>query len=98
MSNTDLVRRFIGAWEARSVEDILTMMTPMAVYKNSGLPDCVGHRRRMLYSLSCNSFIYYALRSSKQRCRRARRSYHVGLQQMSRPAHFWVIGYSNLEF
>jgi len=43
MSNIDLVRRFIGAWEARSVEDVVVMMTPDAVYKNSGLPDYVGH-------------------------------------------------------
>jgi limonene-1,2-epoxide hydrolase len=43
MSHSDLVRAFIGAWEARDVEAILARMTPDAIYHNIGLPQAVGH-------------------------------------------------------
>ena len=42
-SNSDRVRNFIGAWEARDVEDILARMTPDAVYLNVGLSEAKGH-------------------------------------------------------
>jgi limonene-1,2-epoxide hydrolase len=43
VSHADLVRAFIGAWEARDVEAILARMTPGAVYHNIGMPAAVGH-------------------------------------------------------
>lgn len=43
MSHSDLVRAFIGAWEARDTDAILAMMTPDARYLNVGLPEAVGH-------------------------------------------------------
>ena len=42
-SNCDLVRDFIGAWEARDLEGILSRMTPDATYLNVGLSEAKGH-------------------------------------------------------
>ena len=42
-SHCDRVRDFIAAWEARSVEDILSRMTPDATYLNVGLSEAKGH-------------------------------------------------------
>ncbi len=42
-SNSDRVRAFIGAWEARDVDDILARMTPDATYLNVGLSEAKGH-------------------------------------------------------
>jgi len=42
MSNSDIVRAFIAAWEARSLDDILALMTPDARWLNVGLPESVG--------------------------------------------------------
>jgi limonene-1,2-epoxide hydrolase len=41
-SRCDLVREFIGAWEARDVEAILSRMTPDAAYLNVGLSEAKG--------------------------------------------------------
>lgn len=43
MSHSDIVRAFIAAWEARSVDQIVAMMTPDARYLNVGLSEAVGH-------------------------------------------------------
>ncbi|MDR3510449.1 MAG: limonene-1,2-epoxide hydrolase family protein [Caulobacteraceae bacterium] len=43
MSPSDTVRAFIAAWEARSIDAILALMTPDARYLNVGLPEAVGH-------------------------------------------------------
>jgi limonene-1,2-epoxide hydrolase len=42
MSNSDTVRAFIAAWEARALDDILALMTPDARWLNVGLPESVG--------------------------------------------------------
>ena len=42
-ANSDRVRAFIAAWEARDVEGILARMTPDAAYLNVGLSEAVGH-------------------------------------------------------
>src|SRR5437764_11488979 len=42
-SNCDLVRDFIGAWEARDLDGILSRMTPDATYLNVGLSEAKGH-------------------------------------------------------
>jgi limonene-1,2-epoxide hydrolase len=42
-TNSDRVRAFIGAWEARDVDDILARMTPDATYLNVGLSEAKGH-------------------------------------------------------
>jgi limonene-1,2-epoxide hydrolase len=41
-SNAQRVRDFIGAWEARDLEGILSRMTPDAVYLNIGLSEAQG--------------------------------------------------------
>jgi limonene-1,2-epoxide hydrolase len=41
-SRCDLVREFIGAWEARDVEAILSRMTQGAAYLNVGLSEAKG--------------------------------------------------------
>ena len=43
MSNTDVVRAFIAACEALSVEGMLETMTPDVRYVNVGLSDVTGH-------------------------------------------------------
>ena len=43
MSHADIVRAFIAAWERRSVDDFLALMTPDAHYLNVGMPEMVGH-------------------------------------------------------
>jgi limonene-1,2-epoxide hydrolase len=45
MSNSDIVRAFVAAWEARSVEGILDLMTPDARWQNVGLPEAVGREQ-----------------------------------------------------
>jgi limonene-1,2-epoxide hydrolase len=42
MSNTDTVRAFIAAWEARSLDGILGLMTPDARWLNVGMPESIG--------------------------------------------------------
>jgi limonene-1,2-epoxide hydrolase len=42
-TNSELVMRFIAAWEARDLEAILTMMSPDAIYINVGLSEARGH-------------------------------------------------------
>lgn len=42
MSNTDIIRRFFDAWEARSPDDILELMMPDARWLNVGLPESTG--------------------------------------------------------
>ena len=42
MSNTDIVRRFFDAWEARSLDGIMSHMTADARWLNTGLPESVG--------------------------------------------------------
>jgi ketosteroid isomerase-like protein len=42
MSNTDIIRRFFDAWEAKSLDGILKLMTPDARWLNVGLPESVG--------------------------------------------------------
>jgi limonene-1,2-epoxide hydrolase len=43
MTNPDIVRALIAAWEARSVDAILAVMTPDVRYLNAGMPEMVGH-------------------------------------------------------
>ena len=43
MSHSDIVRDFIGAWERRSIDGILALMTPDVRYLNVGMPEMVGH-------------------------------------------------------
>ena len=43
MSNIDTVKAFIAAYEARSVDGLLALMTPDARYLNVGMPEMVGH-------------------------------------------------------
>ena len=43
MSNPDVVRALIAAWERRSIDDILATMTPDVRYLNVGMPQMVGH-------------------------------------------------------
>jgi limonene-1,2-epoxide hydrolase len=43
MSHTDTVRALIAAWERRSVDDFLALMTPDVRYLNVGMPEMVGH-------------------------------------------------------
>jgi len=45
MSHTDIVRAFIGAWERRSIDDIVALMTPDVRYLNVGMPPMVGHEQ-----------------------------------------------------
>jgi limonene-1,2-epoxide hydrolase len=42
-TNSDRVRAFIAAWEARDLEAILSAMTRDAVYLNVGLAEARGH-------------------------------------------------------
>jgi len=42
MSNTEIVRQFFGAWEAKSLDGILDLMTEDARWLNVGLPESVG--------------------------------------------------------
>jgi limonene-1,2-epoxide hydrolase len=42
-TNSDRVRAFIGAWEARDLEGILARMALDAVYLNVGLAEARGH-------------------------------------------------------
>ena len=43
MSNIETFRALIAAWEKRSVDDILAVMTDDALYLNVGMPEMVGH-------------------------------------------------------
>jgi limonene-1,2-epoxide hydrolase len=43
MSHTDIVRTFIAAWERRSIDDILALMTHEVRYLNVGMAEMVGH-------------------------------------------------------
>jgi limonene-1,2-epoxide hydrolase len=45
MTNTKIVEAFIRAWEEKSIEDILGLMTPDARYLNVGLSEAVGHEQ-----------------------------------------------------
>jgi limonene-1,2-epoxide hydrolase len=42
-SNSELVREFIGAWEAKDVDGVVSRMTADAVYLNVGLSESKGH-------------------------------------------------------
>ncbi|MDR3508828.1 MAG: limonene-1,2-epoxide hydrolase family protein [Caulobacteraceae bacterium] len=42
MSHLELVRAFIGAWEARDLEGILARLTPNAFYHNVGTAPAIG--------------------------------------------------------
>lgn len=42
MTNTEIVQAFVAAWEARSLEDIMALMTDDARWLNVGLPESVG--------------------------------------------------------
>ena len=42
MSNSDRVKEFIAAWEARDLPDILARLSPDARYVNVGLSDTSG--------------------------------------------------------
>jgi limonene-1,2-epoxide hydrolase len=43
MTNTDIVRAFCAAWEARSLDDVMNLMAPDARWLNVGLPEAAGH-------------------------------------------------------
>ncbi len=43
MTHSDIVRSLIAAWERRSVDDFLALMTPDVRYLNVGMPEMVGH-------------------------------------------------------
>jgi limonene-1,2-epoxide hydrolase len=43
MSHSEIVRAFIAAWERRSVDDLLALMTPDVRYLNVGMPEMIGH-------------------------------------------------------
>ena len=43
MTNTEIVEAFIRAWEDRSLDAILALMTADARYVNVGLSEAVGH-------------------------------------------------------
>ena len=45
MSNTEIVKAFVKAWERRSIDGILRLMTPDARYLNVGLSEAVGHEQ-----------------------------------------------------
>ena len=45
MSHTDIVRALIDAWERRSVDDLVALMTPDVRYLNVGMPEMVGHEQ-----------------------------------------------------
>jgi limonene-1,2-epoxide hydrolase len=45
MSHSDIVRKLIAAWEARSIDDILATMTPAVRYVNVGMPEMAGHEQ-----------------------------------------------------
>src|SRR6266852_5256153 len=57
MGNSDTVRAFVGAWEARDMDAILGHMTPDARYVNVGLADVSGHNaiRAIVGSLLASS-------------------------------------------
>ena len=42
MNNTEIVRRFFDAWEAKSLDGILDLMTPDACWVNGRAPKFVG--------------------------------------------------------
>lgn len=42
MSNTQIVNRFIAAWEDRNVDAIMAFFAPGAVYHNMPMPKLVG--------------------------------------------------------
>ncbi len=42
MSNTEIVSRFIAAWEDRDVDAIMAFFAPGAVYHNMPMPKLVG--------------------------------------------------------
>jgi limonene-1,2-epoxide hydrolase len=42
MTNTEIVQAFIGAWEARSLDGVMALLTPDARWLNVGLPESVG--------------------------------------------------------
>ena len=43
MSNIDLVRSFLHAWDESDFATAFALMHPDIVYKNTGYPDAVGH-------------------------------------------------------
>ena len=43
MTHSDIVRALIAAWEHRSVDDLLGLMTDDVRYLNVGMPEMVGH-------------------------------------------------------
>lgn len=45
MSHADTVRALIAAWERRSVDDFLQLMTPDVRYLNVGMSEMVGHEQ-----------------------------------------------------
>ena len=45
MTNTEIVEAFIRAWEEKSIDGILGLMTPDARYLNVGLPEAVGREQ-----------------------------------------------------
>ena len=42
-NNTEIVSRFIAAWEARNVDAIMAFFAPDAIYHNMPMPVLVGH-------------------------------------------------------
>lgn len=42
MNNTDIIRRFFDAWESKSLDGILDLMTPDACWLNGRAPETVG--------------------------------------------------------
>lgn len=57
MSNSQKVREFIAAWEARDLERIVALMTPDALYHNIPMQPARGHAeiRAMLAGFLANA-------------------------------------------
>lgn len=43
MSNIDVVRAFLHAWDESRIDDAFALMSADIVYKNTGYPDAIGH-------------------------------------------------------
>ena len=57
MSNTEIICRFFEAWEAKSLDGILELMTPDARWLNAGAPEAVGQNaiRRVISPFLANA-------------------------------------------